>query len=154
MRQNATHRETATTVKPYKFGTFDQFVSYCALGGLITSDEGKISKMSVSQFCEQYGVDRRTTYRWRQTPGFDDKVRARREELFPLARETAAWNQLFLLGLQTDDKRAAVEALKLFLGHFGGLHLPAKRQPITYQPNNLAEMLMMAEKEVVTEGEV
>lgn len=138
MRPNVPRRVSTTTVNPYKFGTFDQYLSYCALGGLITSDEGNISRMSVSQFCQQFGVDRKTTYRWRLTPGFDDKVRARREEIFPLARETAAWNRLFLIGLQTDDMRAAVEALKLFLGHFGGLQLPEKRQSQP-NPNNLAE---------------
>ena len=150
MLQNVPNKEILTPVSPYRNGAFEDYVSFCAIGGLITSDEGRLSTMTTSQFCQQWGVDRKTTYRWRQTPGFADRVRARRDEIFPLARETACWNRLYLIGLQSKDLKAAVQALTLLLGHFGGLLLPARRNDATSssQGNSLAELLMKARAEV------
>jgi hypothetical protein len=150
MRQNAPYTETPAPVTAYKFGAFDQYVSFCALGGLITSDDGELSKMTVSQFCQQWGIDRKTTYRWRQTLGFGDRIRARREELFPLARETACWNRLYLIALQSNDYKAAVQACIILLGHFSGLMLPARRQPQpANQGNSWTELLLKAREKGV-----
>ena len=134
MQPNATYSEPPTPVKPYKDVAFDEYLSFCALGGLITSDDGMLSKMTLNDFCRQFGVHRATTYRWKHnTPNFGEKVRQRRDELFPLSRETAMWNRLYLIGMQSKDLRAAVDAIKTLLGHFSGLTLPAKRKP---EPSN------------------
>jgi hypothetical protein len=126
-KQNVTLAESPTPIEPYKMSQFDAYLSYLALGGLITSDDGKVTKISVDQFCETYNVSRKTLWTWKtQTPNILELVRRRREEIVPLAREAAAFNQLFLLGMQTQDKRAAVDALKTYLGHFSSLRLPSQ----------------------------
>lgn len=127
-QRNSTVDKTQNAVEPYKFGEFDAYISYLALGGLITSEEdGTIHRMTLTRFCEIYHVDRKTTLNWRKnTPDLWDQVRKRREEIMPAARESAWFNQLHLLGMQSQDKRAAVDALKVLTGHFSGLRLPAQ----------------------------
>jgi len=144
MQQNASSNINDTPVNAYKFGAFDQYVSFCALGGLITSDDGKISSMTTLQFCQQFNVDRKTTYRWRQTTGFAERVRVRREEIFPLARETACWNRLYLIGNQSNDLKAGVQALALLLGHFSGLMAPSRynERIVNQNQGSLSDLLM------------
>jgi hypothetical protein len=115
--------------------------------------------MSLSEFCEHYQVDVRTTWRWAKEPGVEDKIKARLEEIAPRARTIAAWNRLLLIGLsslgkgqQHGDQRAAVDALKTYLGHFGEMKLPVQRQDVKVT-NNLAEIFSKAEKEYI-EGQV
>lgn len=153
MQPNASITSTATSVQPYRHGTFEEYVTYCALGGLITSDDGVLSKMTLSQFCQQFGINRKTAYRWRQqTPDFGERVRRRREEIFPLARESACWNQLYLIGVTSlgenghGDHKAAVQALKLMLGHFGGLRLASAKQQDIEGRQSWSELLNLARK--------
>lgn len=146
---NAPSGVASTSVQPYKHGTFDEYLSFCAVGGLITTDDGQVSRMTEQEFCRQYSINRKTAYRWRQAPGFADRVRTRRDELFPLARETACWNRLYLIGLQSKDLKAAVQALTLILGHFGGLRLPSQDNTKSRRlPGSLAELLSAAEKQM------
>jgi hypothetical protein len=154
MIQNATISDTPTPVKPYKNVAFDEYLSFCALGGLLTTDDGQLSKMTLFDFCSYMGIDRATAYRWKHnTPNFSEKVRQRRDELFPLARETACWNRLYLIGLQSKDLKAAVQALTLLLGHFGGLMLPGRQKDTssTGQGNNLAELFAAADQRIRAE---
>lgn len=130
MQENAQVGKSPIPVKPYQAAAFDEFLTYCALGGLIVTDDGKIEKMPLYQFCERVDVDQATTWRWKHMPDFAMKVRARRDEVVPLARESMAFNQLFILGMQTQDKRAAVDALKTYLGHFSSLRLPVAKQEL------------------------
>lgn len=150
--QNASSEEISTTVNPYKVGAFEEYISYCAIGGLITSDDGRVSKMTITEFCAQFGVDRKTTWRWKQMPGFGQRVRERREELFPMARETACWNQLYLITLQSKDLRAAVQAATILLGHFSNLQLPNRRQEQQATGTSLAEILSRADKIMAMEA--
>lgn len=152
MSGNVQIEKGRTDTEPYKQATFDAFVTYSALGGLIVGEDGKMIEMPVYKFCQQYGVDVRTTQRWKKTEGFAMKVRQRRAEVVPLARETKAFNQLFLLGMQLQDKRAAVDALKTYLGHFSQLQLPVQRQDIKIQ-GGLMEVLAAAEHDGIIEGE-
>lgn len=143
--KNAPYKEVVTPVTAYKVGAFDEYISFCASGGLVTTDDGKISKMTALQFCQQWNIDRKTTYRWRRSPNFDRRVRQRREELFPLARETACWNRLYIIGM-TGTGQPAVDAIKTILGHFGGLELPIKREHGS-ATTSLAELLYLANQE-------
>jgi hypothetical protein len=124
---NNTLENKPKEVKPYKLGVFDAWITFKALGGMITDDNGKVTMMTQDQFCEAYEVAKSTTNLWRKgTPNLGQLIRERREEIVPLGRETAAWNQLYLLGMQTQDKRAAVDALKTYLGHYSELRLPTQ----------------------------
>lgn len=153
MLPNVTNDSTKTEVEPYKAGQLDAYVTYCALGGLITEDDGAVSRMSIDEFCQHYGVTRMTLNRWKkQIPDWPLRVAARRDEIMPLARVTAVWNSVYSLARQTKDRRAAVNAAKLFLGH-NGLQLPVQRQDIKVQ-GGLMEILEAAERDGIIEGEV
>lgn len=165
---NATLENSPTPIQPYKDVAFEAYVSWKALGGLVIDEEyeehddkgnpfmvtNKVRQMSLAEFCETFNVDRATTWRWKtNTPNLGELIRERREQMMPTARETAAWNQMFLLGMQTQDKRAAVEALKTFLGHFSGLKVP-KQQAEVSASQDLMELFNQARKNKVIEGEV
>lgn len=129
MGQNVT---TEDGIQPYKSGVFEEYVTYCALGGMMTDDVGGISTMTQEKFCETRGVSRMTLSRWKnETHDFAELVRARRDEIVPLARETAALNRLYVIGMSSlgeqaahHDQRAAVDALKTYTGHHSKLRLP------------------------------
>ena len=178
MQENAGISKTTTRVEPYKKAAFDLYLTFCALGGMIVSDTGGIKPLTLGDFCRSVGVDEETTRRWKKnTPDFAMKVRARRDEITPLARETAAFNRLFLIGMSSlptqtkdlidpatgkvktirtgqlhSDQRSAVDALKTYTGHFSNLRLPVQRQDIKVE-GSLADIFTKAEKEIV-EGEV
>lgn len=140
-------------MQPYKTEAFEAYITYRALGGLTVTDDGIVEKMTIGEFQAAFGVDRKTIYRWKMgVPDLGEKIRARRLEIVPVARETAAWNQMYLLGMQTQDKRAAVDALKTYLGHFSEMQLPVQRQDIKVK-GSLAELMSSAEKEII-EGEL
>ena len=151
MLPNVTAPNSSTGVEPYKQGSFDAYISYCALGGILTEDDGETHRMSLEEFCRTYNVTRMTLNRWKkQTPDWDQRVDRRRKEIVPLARVSAVWNSVYLIARQTQDKRAAVEAQKLFLGHHG-LELPVQRQQVKVE-HSLTEMFAKADQ--VIEGEV
>ena len=155
MQGNASLQTQPQETEPYKQAAFDEFVTYCALGGLVVEEDvdgnPKPNRLPLYKFCERVGIDQATTWRWKRAPGFAEKVRERREEIVPLARESMAWNQLFLLGMQTQDKRAAVDALKTYLGHFSNLRLPTVKQEVKVE-HTLADVFTNADK--IIEGEV
>lgn len=168
-----------TSVAPYKDRAFDLYLTYCALGGMMVTDQGGIKAMSLGEFCQLAGIDEKTTWRWKhQIPDFAMQVRKRREEVVPLARETAAFNRLFLIGMTSlptgfkevvnqktgavrrvptgalhDDQRAAVDALKTYTGHFSDLHMPTVKQEVKFEGNFL-DMMTAAARDGIIEGEV
>lgn len=145
---------------------------------MMVSDTGVPKTLRLGEFCDLVGIDEKTTWRWKtQIPDFAMRVRQRREEIVPLARETAAWNRLYLIGTTSlpstfkeivnqktgavkrvpvgalhEDQRAAVDALKTYLGHFSRLQLPAQRQEVKVEVNSWTA-LMEAKRNVI-EGEV
>lgn len=152
MLPNVTSTNATTGVEPYKSGTFDAYITYCALGGIITEDDGDTHRMSIDEFCRNYNVSRMTLSRWKkQTSDWKERVDKRRDEIVPLARVTAVWNNLYLIARQQKDKRAAVEAAKAFLGHHG-LQLPTQRVEAKVEINSWTG-LMEAKRNVI-EGEV
>lgn len=152
MQGNAQVTKVLPSVEPYQKWAFDEFITYSALGGLIISDNGTIERMPIYQFCARVNVDQKTTWRWKHSEGFAAKVRARREEIMPLARESMMWNRLFSLAMQNGDKRAAVDATKTWLGHFGELKLPTVKQEVKVELNTWADLVQA--KHDVIEGEV
>lgn len=145
----------------------------------MVSETGSISGMTLAEFCERVGIDMKTTWRWRnQIPDLATRIRERREEIVPLARETAAWNRLFLIGMTSlptrekevtnpktgkttilrygnkhDDQRAAVDALKTYVEQYGGRNGPMQRHEVKVEGNFL-DMMAAAAKDGVIEGQV
>ena len=165
MSQSDTLEKPQTEVRPYKNEAFEAYITWRALAGLVVDEEyfdaqegktitNKLRQISLQEFCETYNVNRHTVWLWKnRTPDLAARIEARRNEVVPAARISVAYNQLFLLGMQTGDKRAAVEALKTFLGHFGNLQLPVQRQEIKVQ-SGLLEVLSAAQREGIIEGEI
>lgn len=158
MARNATEEKPETGVKPYKEVTFEDYITWRALGGLLIDESdpytpNKVRIMSLDEFCTTFDVSRQTIWRWKnQTPDLAARIEKRRAEIMPLARVGAAWNQLFLNGMQTKDRRAAVDALKTFLGHFGNLQLPTQRTEVD-AGQNLLDLVNAARKKNIIEGE-
>lgn len=153
MLEKTLSTNTQTVVNPYKKKVFEQFITYSALGGLITDEMGIVKPMSLAKFCKFQGIAESTTRDWKAMSNFGLLVTQRRLEIVPHARETAAWNRLYIIGLTSKDHKSAVEALKLFLGHFSALQLPVRRQDIKIQ-GGLMEVLEAAEHDGILEGEV
>lgn len=170
MQQNATLPETKAGVQPYKFSAFDNYITFCAIGGMRVTDTGQIETITLDQFCEDNGVNRATVFRWKKnTPDFAMRVRARRDEVIPLARETAALNRLFLLGMSSlptrigkdgkptgalhHDQRAAVDALKTYLGHHSELRVPTQRAEVDIK-YSVSDLLKAASDDGIIEGEI
>lgn len=170
MPDNSRTVDEPTTVAPYKKRAFDLYLTFCALGGMIVSDTGGIEPLTKRDFCSRIGIDEKTTWNWKKnTPDFAMRVRARRDEIVPLARETAAFNRLFLLGMSSlptsrdesgrpkgqlhNDQRAAVDALKTYTGHYSNLQLPVQRAEVKVQ-GGLMDVLQAAERDGIIEGEL
>jgi putative insertion element HTH domain-containing protein len=145
----------------------EAWIDFCAIGGLITNDApefeydsraGKdllknFSRMSVQQFAQQIGVPRRTLYSWKKiVPDFAMKVRKRREELWPVARETAIFNRLYLIGM-SGSGQPSVTALTVLASHFSKLRLATQPHEVE-AGENLTQLLLMARKKKIVEGEI
>ena len=129
----------------------DEYISFCAVGGVLTSDDGKITTVTQRDLATRWGVHPNTLTNWKKSiPNFAERVRQRRRELFSAGRETAAWNRLYVIGM-TGTGAPAVTALTTILGHFGGLEKPVQRADVKVQ-GSLAELLSNAQK--IVEGEV
>jgi hypothetical protein len=129
----------------------EMYISYCAMGGVMTSDDGKVTTMPAIKFADQIGVHRNTLRNWKESiPNFAERVRDRRMQLFSLSRESAVYNRLYVIGMTGTDA-PAVKALEILAGHFGKLEKPTQRADVKVS-GSLAEMLSNAQK--IIEGEV
>lgn len=161
MQPTATTDLAAPGWQPRREDAFDRYLTYCAIGGLTVSDEGNITTMTLEQFCAETGIDRATTWRWKKNiKNFAQMVRSRRDEIVPLARETAALNRLFVIGMSSigpsalhHDQRAAGDALKTYLGHHSRLRLPTQPHEIE-AGRTLMDLVNTARNKNVIEGEV
>jgi hypothetical protein len=131
----------------------DAWISYCAVGGLITDDDGTLKRMTVLEFCEKFAVGKSTVYDWKQIiPEFGDKVRKRRYELYPSSRETNMWNRLYMIAMASKDHKAAVQAIGMLQGHFARLELPTQRSEVDVG-NNLMDLLNTARKKQIIDAQ-
>lgn len=137
----------------------EQWISFCALGGLITLESDNkwstqdIHQMTVTEFSETIGVARRTLYNWKkQIPNFGEKVRERRNEVFSLSRESVLFNRAYMIAMTSNDHKAAGEMIKMLLGHGANLELPAQRHEIE-AGQNLMDLVNIARKKNIIEGE-
>lgn len=161
MLQNTTSTNSPTEVEPYKAGVFDEWLSWKACGGLVADEEdNRLYKITLTEFCERFGIARSTANNWRRyTPNLAELIEQRRNEIAPLAKVGIMFNQMFLAGMQTKDLRAAVDAQKTYLGHFGNLQTPVQRENITLG-NGFTDLLQAARVEgeppqpEIIEGEI
>lgn len=157
--QKLTAEDGQTAIKPYKHEIFDAWLTWKACGGLMVDEEdNRAYRMTLTDFCQTFGVTRPTVGEWRKnTPNLAELIEQRRNEIAPLAKVTNVFNQMYLTAMQTKDKRAAVEAQKAYLGHFGKLQLPVQRQDVKLQVNNWSQLLQkkreVIEAEIVDEPE-
>jgi hypothetical protein len=80
---------------------YDTYIDYCAVGGLITNDDGSFRKLTSEELARELGVNRTTLWRWQETiPNFQERVRSRRIELSKRSRASKVYNGLYLRAAQ------------------------------------------------------
>jgi hypothetical protein len=125
----------------------EEYISYCAVGGLITEVDGTLKKMSLEQFSDQLKVDRKTLYNWKQTiPKFWDRVEKRRGEIFTQSRISVVWNGLMLRAAKGDAEQA-----KIILGHYANWQPPTQKTEVRI--GGLGDLVNEARKKKIIEGE-
>lgn len=73
------------------------WVRYCALQGLVTNDDGSMTKMTIQECAEQLGVNRSTLYDWKRIiPNFEDLVNERVMADFDGARTRKVINSIYV----------------------------------------------------------
>ena len=126
---------------------YEQYVSFVAVGGLLTDDDGKIKKMSLQDFANSIAVDRKTLYNWKARADFWDKVGTRRSEIFSQNRITAVWNGLFLRAAKGDAEQA-----KIILGEYAKWQPPSQKHDV--QIGGLMDLVKVALSKNIIDGEV
>jgi hypothetical protein len=92
----------------------DEYIAYCAVGGIMPKEDGFGTKMSIEEFARRLDINPSTLWRWRSTiPDFWDKVNKKRTELSGKSRLTAVWN-----GIAMKAAAGNAECAKLYLKNF------------------------------------
>lgn len=113
-----------------------QYIDFTALGGLLTDDDGNLTRMTMAQFASRIGVDRKTLNNWKKKmPDFWDRVEERRNKIGTQARVNKVWNGIYLKAASGNP-----EAAKLFLGQFAKWQPPSQKVEVEVG-NGLADLL-------------
>jgi hypothetical protein len=124
------------------------WIDYCALGGMMTDDQGNITNMTITVFADKLSVSRTTLNNWKKAiPGFWDLVRKRRIELSKNSRASKVYNGLFLKASLGDPA-----AVRLWAELFDNYQPPAQKHDV--KVSGLLDLVNMARKNGVIEGEV
>lgn len=92
----------------------EDYIAFVAVGGLLPSEDGAATKMTVAQFAQQLNVDPATLWRWRtKIPNFWERVDKKRREIGGRDRLSKVWNGIFLKAASGNP-----EAAKLYLANF------------------------------------
>lgn len=125
-----------------------KWIDFCAVGGLITHDDGSLKPMTITEFAPLIGVGRKTLYRWKETiPDFKARVKKRRLELGSDSRLQKVYNGLYLKASQ-----GVPEAVKLYLQIFDGWKPPAQAHEIEHK--GLGDLVNTARNKNIIEAEV
>lgn len=112
------------------------YIDFTALGGLLTDDDGNLTRMTIGEFANKIGVDRTTLYSWkRKMPDFWDRVEERRNKIGTQARVNKVWNGIYMKAATGNP-----EAAKLFLGQFAKWQPPSQKVEMEVG-NGLADLL-------------
>lgn len=118
-----------------------QWVDFCAIGGMLTDDDGEITPTSISKFALMIGVERKTLYNWKKSiPNFNERVKQRRLELGSGTRLAKVYNGLYLKASSGNP-----EAAKLYLQIFDGWKPPKQEMEIEH---NLGLADLVAKKKL------
>lgn len=150
--QNVTNENKLTDDKRQKLALLhEQYISFVAVGGLLTDDDGTLKKKSISEFAAELGVDRRTLSRWKDSlPNFWERVEKRRDEIFTKNRITAVWNGLFLRAAKGDAQQAII-----ILSQYAKWQPPAQKKPEAAETNSWAALVdKKRQQQNYIEGEV
>jgi hypothetical protein len=126
-----------------------KWIDFCAIGGLLTSDDGTLNPMTISQFAPTLGVTRQTLYDWKKNiPDFQERVKQRRIELGTGARLQKVYNGLFLKAASGDPS-----AVKLYLQIFDGWKPPSQDHEVKLS-TGLADLVAQKKIELDRERKV
>lgn len=104
----------------------EEWITFTAIGGLVTEADGLLKPMTIVDFSNQLGVPRRTLYNWRKSiPKFWERVDVRRREMFGKDRIAKVWNGVYLRAAKGDAPQA-----QMILSHFSDYRPPAQSHEI------------------------
>lgn len=123
-----------------------QWIDFCAIGGLMTEDDGTLKPTTIVAFAEMIQVERKTLYNWKKSiPNFAERVKQRRHELGSGTRLQKVYNGLYLKAASGNP-----EAVKLWLQIFDGWKPPKQEMEIEH---NLGLADLVAKKKIELEKE-
>lgn len=113
-----------------------QFIDFCAIGGMLTDDDGAMTPTTKTAFAEMIGVSRQTLYDWKKNiPDFNDRVKQARLRLGGGTRLAKVHNGLYLKAASGNP-----EAVKLYLQIYDGWKPP--KQEVEMEHNfGLADLV-------------
>lgn len=127
-----------------------QYIDYCAVGGLITTEDGELKRMTVTQFAANIGYERTSLYLWQKTiPDFWERVNKRRKEIGGGGRVQKVYNGLYLKGAAGNPQAAAM----FLANHDENFRMPNQRVEVEVK-HSYADLLAVAVSDGVMEGEV
>lgn len=123
-----------------------QWIDFCAIGGMLTDDDGAITPTTATRFAEMIKVSRQTLYDWKKSiPDFDERVKQRRKVLGSGTRLAKVHNGLYLKASSGNP-----EAVKLYLQIYDGWKPPKQEMEIEH---NLGLADLVAKKKLELERE-
>lgn len=123
-----------------------QWIDFCAIGGLMTDDDGTLKPTTITAFADMIKVERKTLYNWKKSiPDFEERVAQRRKVLGAGTRLQKVYNGLYLKAAAGNP-----DAVKLWLQIFDGWKPPKQEMEIEH---NLGLADLVAKKKLELERE-
>jgi hypothetical protein len=128
---------------------YTAYIDFCAVGGLRVTEDGDTERMSVADFCNNFGVSRMTIWRHRQAdPNFNEKVAARRKVLFAGDHLSAVWRGVKLRAMRGDAAQAT-----LYLANFDP-EFKMPTQKVEHTDLGMADFLQIMRRRQASQGKV